>query len=280
VGCIGDPDCTSPLKCDQGTQTCVTCSSRVPCASGATCDTSVPGGSCAGTQANGDTCSGSGECVGGNCLDEATYAWPGGYCAQTCATANNCASGSACWQSYCLQTCSSNYDCRDGYACGTVTLDDGTTGTVCLPDCSYGSDCSNGKCDKYSGLCTPTGAGALTGQACTANSDCESQWCITQAASGFPGGYCASLCSTTTLTCGGDGVCDTDGTTDGFGVCYDGCTSSSDCTRSNYDCYSIDTAGDMACVPTCGTLGSSCNFLSSCCSGLSCSGFFSGTCQL
>jgi hypothetical protein len=273
-----DPDCASDPACKPIETNCtngidddgdgLTDCKDPDCANDPACKTS--------NIADGQACTADEQCKGGRCIDEATGGWPKGSCSTDCSSAS-CPTGTKCTQGYCLSTCScsgtncsNNGGCRDGYACANMNLDGGGTGTLCLPLCSDDSECDSGHCDMYANLCEPTGTGKKTGKGCTANSDCESQWCITEAASGFPGGYCMSSCNLSTDACGGDGVCYTDGSSgDGVGNCFDGCTKDSDCrTSEQYGC--TDTGMGMACYPTCGLPGAGCWSGGDCCSG-SCS---------
>jgi hypothetical protein len=131
-------------------------------------------------------------------------------------------------------------------------------------------------CNLWSGYCEADTARKRTGEACAADSDCESWFCLLQADSGYPGGYCMSFCLTNAKVCPGDGVCYFSATgTSNFAYCYDGCAGNTDCrVGESYGCYSFSSAAYTspvnACLPSCNVKGQSCTVSTECCAGMTC----------
>ncbi len=120
-----------------------------------------------------------------------------------------------------------------GQTCKTQGFDDGEL--ACTAACRFDTS-----------ACTAA-AKAGVGEPCTRDSECESDFCLTEVLQGFPGGYCVAPCN-------GDGSCD-----DPNGICVDVgrqylCLGS--CTPGGTDCrdaYSCEDLGDGAgaCWPAC-----------------------------
>ncbi|MBI3178535.1 MAG: hypothetical protein HYZ27_02670, partial [Deltaproteobacteria bacterium] len=197
----------------------------------------------------GKPCSANGQCASGRCFTESGSRWPSGACvgaANGCAldagVSWGCPSGAVCMADgfgrFCRQACSGSGSsaCRPGYACHEVPEVDGPR--WCHPLCASDADCERRGgsygCNLWSRLCeTKDKQGARYGAACSAASQCESGVCLPD-----EGGYCAGLCRKG-ASCGPDGVCDGDDTSDQTGRCFDACASQADCTRG----------GDYLCKP-------------------------------
>jgi hypothetical protein len=224
--------------------------------------------------------------------------FPGGQCTLPCTDRTDCDDGSVYNECLlltgatamaCEAYCRNGSDCRTGYTCQVLSTDaSGATRGVCLPVCASDDECGGtAQCNPYTGRCVPHGtvgtSGALTGEACSADSGCRSGNCRLPMENGgytgFLGGYCESLCripsgyntnnffNGDTLpqgTCSGDAVCVPGGNQQGvgdLGVCLDACSGATDCrpgytcvqtvqshTFTNGYCYRLDcSVSGMAC---------------------------------
>ena len=220
-GCEDDSDCTEGLACEA--------------------DAGFLGeGACVDpTAALGGACTSDSDCPpSAQCLTEADSDYPGGTCVLIgcdpmtnvgCTTDSQCLPtgfGGICWDG-----CSSDGDCRPEYLCAA-------------PD---------GFADRS--ICQPRFVPANLGQVCSAGrGSCAGGYCLSETQTGFPDSYCVALdCdpAASTPTCPGDGVCVE--TTDGGGLCLDGCTTGTDC-RTAYECRpsdSEDPTSPLACLPAC-----------------------------
>ncbi|AGP36600.1 hypothetical protein BE04_32925 [Sorangium cellulosum] len=132
----------------------------------------------------------------------------------------------------CAAECETSDDCRDGYAC--------IAGGVCWPSCTSDAQCTEvGVCDDYWDACY-----SPDGSACTEDSVCSGEWCLSQAQYGFPGGYCSGFCGDGIGECTGGGTCYID-PGDTTGICLTPCAADSDC-RDGYICDA-----DNTCWPGC-----------------------------
>lgn len=224
--------------------------------------------------------------VGARCRTPAE-GWPEGSCTVPCAgpddrgpceldgVFNFCVpteDGTAHW---CERRCANGYACeREGYVC-TGVLDPGTGAGMCTGMCGIGlPECGPGaECNGQSGMCVATGtvpAGALHGQPCAGDTDCQSGDCAEErngaTPTGYNGGFCFGLCileigwNNNTLygrpdcgdasmgqppcalpssSCPGDAVCFPyqSFTERDLGICLDGCLTDADCrTAEGYFC--------------------------------------------
>ena len=234
------------------------------------CGTSTSdGGSCNSadkTRKIGSACSTDADCPNAACDTSAAC----GYCTQICSgqantTSSACPTEATCVgvneaTSICLASCSATKPCRRGYVCL-----DANGSNVCLPACTADSDCAEGTgCNTGTGLCdaahVPLGK---VGAACTANAQCASNGCTTEAGSNgmFPGGYCVKGCTADLAVnadfCpNNDGLCLDLGPSNGKEVyaCLEACTTSVDC-RKEYTCTASadmrNAAGFGVCLPRC-----------------------------
>jgi hypothetical protein len=277
AGCPGPGDecivgaeacpCTSAGACDPGLQ-CLSNRCVDPSRTGIN---TVDGGVSGNGRPIGASCAEPGECGEGLCLNP--QALPGGYCSKTCGgqllnLTDSCPAGSACTQlneatSMCMALCGGGSDpCRAGYVCAASA-----GASVCLPRCQNDRSCRPGYgCNTATGLCQ-LGAreGGRAGAACSADSQCGSNLCLTETLSEgkFPDGYCTRACTAAEedKPCAGDdGVCI--GVSRGDGtknfLCFGSCNTGVDC-RGQYFCsadISVRTGGGLGvCVPRCEKLG-------------------------
>jgi cysteine-rich repeat protein len=239
----------------------------------------------------GAPCASDGACAGGTCFSEVDRGWPSGACSARCDVAQvDCEGTGKCFdigesQGICLQTCASGPDaCRPGYAC--VDIDGDGARVVCVPACTEDAqcptvgacsaprhtcvapetDCANGVDDDDDGLvdcedpscqalavCAP--GAAPTGAACAAASDCAAAGgdpiCFTEAAFGFPKGYCSEFCDPSPAGCASPAaVCVVGQRPDGHGECMLACSSDADCPATGYACKDAGS-GKKACQPAC-----------------------------
>ncbi|MBK8259262.1 MAG: DNRLRE domain-containing protein [Polyangiaceae bacterium] len=107
-------------------------------------------------------------------------------------------------------------------------------------------DCQDPDCQAL-GVCTP--GSTPTGGACTAQTDCAANnndpFCITESQSEWLNGYCSEYCDYFTNDCAAGAVCLP--ITSVAGLCFDGCTSNSDC-RAGYSCQDFGF-GTPVCWP-------------------------------
>lgn len=137
--------------------------------------------------------------------------------------------------------------CGSGCACSMQAK----TETVCNDstdnDADGSIDCSDSDCAG-----SPQCPLVDDGQPCTANSQCKGGLCLTEVASGYPGGHCtnAAACTVgTTNGCNG-GVCTQAGNTT---RCRIPCAGASGC-RPGYECFDPDASTSTAnsiCLPLC-----------------------------
>lgn len=183
----------------------------------------------------GGACTSSADCpLNADCVTSADY--PGGTCVVSGCDPN------------------SNTGCPNDAQC----LPSGFGGGACWDGCSADADCrTDWECvELVTGrkTCNPVFVPANLGQVCAGSGSCEGGTCIDEGFNGFPGSYCAAgTCepSATDPDCPGDGVCAP--TTDGGGLCVDGCAVDADC-RDGYGCRPVDRDvpdGPKACLPAC-----------------------------
>ncbi|MEM9195244.1 MAG: hypothetical protein AAGF12_39090 [Myxococcota bacterium] len=225
----------------------------------------------------GTPCRSDDDCDGRFCIEGSGI----GYCSWVCAADQPCPDGAQCAffngasVGSCLLPCTPAGpgmmdSCLPGFVCSAGF---GTPGPVCLSGCADDMDCDPGqRCGPGFvagvGRCfTPSVAEATP---CASNAECSiGQFCLSEAAAGFPGGAC--------LTFGCDQATGS-GCSTGFecipypftagGVCLPGCADSTAC-RAGYECRP-SPRGPSACVPRCATNadcsdGRVCDFLSGYC---------------
>ena len=111
-------------------------------------------------------------------------------------------------------------------------------------------------------------SGPLTGDPCTGAPDCPNG-CLSAAAYGFPGGYCAAQCFGNAALCGKESHCGV--AVQNFAFCLRNCTSHADCRQAaGYECF--DSDGDTAkeCMPVgsgSGAVGAPCVTTADCAGG-------------
>jgi len=97
-------------------------------------------------------------------------------------------------------------------------------------------DCEDPGCQATM-ACAP-GAGAA-GVMCTANAECAANMndpiCVTEAFSGWSGGYCSQFCDLANDDCPSGSACLNSGLSLSHGICFDLCTTNADC-RAGYQC--------------------------------------------
>jgi kumamolisin len=134
------------------------------------------------------------------------------------------------------------------YCAGT-----GTNGT-CQVGCGVTSDCTNNQvCDGCTHACVAAGnTGAQIGDACNADTDCQTGGMCLPAIYGLPGGYCSAQCSSSAVcSCPSGASCLSLG---GFAFCAEDCSvNGQDCRReaSGYVCQPIDPTDNGVCFPAC-----------------------------
>jgi hypothetical protein len=189
----------------------------------------------------GAACDSGADCpVGAGCATEQDFDLPGGACVvQGCDPESNtgCPDDAQCLPAgfqggFCYDGCATDDDCRAEYQC----LDYMESGRLtCQPrfvDTNLGGDCDE------------------------PGTSCAGGFCLAESTNGFPDSYCAAGdCDPTAAedNCPGDGVCAP--TSDGGGLCIDGCTMQNDC-RDAYECRNVDPADPQsptACLPACTT---------------------------
>lgn len=266
--CSADEDCGDGAVCvavDMGTSLCLTscepganecragygcstaagvpvclpgCEDDSDCATGQECE--VGGGfSGAGacfdpTSAVGDPCTSEGDCPAGGFCRTAEEGWPGGSCGLPgCDFENDdCPAGSHCVVTgrfpFCIDDCTTDDECRDGY--------------TCIPQLGFPERTT----------CQPTFDESALGVACSQRRNpCLGGFCLREGEYGFPDSYCIAVGCDADTPCPGDGVCFTTGS--GVGVCFDGCTATTDC-RAGYTCRpsnSEDASSPLGCLPGC-----------------------------
>lgn len=130
---------------------------------------------------------------------------PGGFCTVPCEDRtpcdfnnvyHHCLARDGETQKYCERRCLNGIDCgRAGYTC---QLFQGEDEGACFGLCDADEQCGGGqRCEPYSARCVASDApddGAINGETCAAATDCRSEFCITEADNGWPGGACISRC--------------------------------------------------------------------------------------
>ncbi len=221
--------------------------------------------------------------------------FPGGFCTRRCTSIAGCWSGTVCDATalVCVPACTpGGRECEPfGGACATSTAGPGQ----CVPACftvgapgtppGYPSCVPGTVCDPYRGTCgSIPSVGAESGEPCTNDSACRGNHCVTETdlagiASGWIGGYCASLGrvpDSTAYVVGspvpqstcppGSGVVPLHGESQGAVVeCLKTCNVASDC-RAGYQCdHRLSAMGGApffsngVCVPIdCAIAGATC----------------------
>lgn len=143
--------------------------------------------------------------VGAVCRSAESTGTPGGVCTVPCEDRtpcdfnnvyHHCLARIGETQKYCERRCINGLDCgRSAFTC--QLFGDQEEG-VCYGLCVSDEECGAGlKCEPYSGRCvtpdTPNSA-AINGEPCAALEDCRSNFCISEADNGWPGGSCISRC--------------------------------------------------------------------------------------
>lgn len=174
--------------------------------------------------------------------------------------------------------CEVDADCSDGDTCSEDRCRLGRCSALLIPGCchddadcgpSFGprcekasslcvaciedADCLEGTCDEASFRCVTPKAGA----ACTSDAECDSGWCLQEASTGYPHGFCGKACQSPedceSLACvevaGGEKSC--------LPVCF----SDAEC-RPAYMCLGVG-ADRGACFPHC-TQASDCPVVGTC----------------
>ncbi|MDF1566058.1 MAG: hypothetical protein P1V51_23695 [Deltaproteobacteria bacterium] len=262
LGCTTSNDCPPGSVCGSG-QCIQSCNSNLDCRSGGyacveqgSTTGCVPYGS--GTGGPGAPCSSVADCAGGVgviCQGADTGA---GTCAQGCNADTDCGPGQRCvngadGQSTCEITCASDADCQPNYTCKDVG-----EGLICMPGISGGS--------------------GQVGDGCTDDDQCEDNICILQKDNAWRGGYCSAPCADG-YPCPSGSHCSAMGTYEGVsgGICFESCSSHSDCTRQGFRCWDHDGDGVNECAGYAGgggVTGDTCTAIDEC------GGGNTGTCFL
>ena len=125
-------------------------------------------------------------------------------------------------------------------------------------DLCAGVDCPDGEaCDPATGLCARVGTppGSTAGP-CDEETNCTLGECVSEEASGIPGGFCNVSCEEEGA-CAEDTLCvaiGTDDDGDPRGVCVDACADGSLC-REGWVCRPAPDAGIALCLPDCRLVG-------------------------
>ncbi len=212
-----------------------------PADTGTVMDTSAPdtSGPCPG--AVGCPCAGASACASGICADSLTVttglynaAGMTSFCTQPCCTSSDCSAGTVCFATgqggdYCVEpdwigrtqgtgsggggaTCSTGRDCRSGL-CGSG----GKCVDTCCSSASASAECSGGQTcqfdafpgltsvDKnYSAFCATSQGTRPTGDTCSSDSSCQSNFCA--ATGGSFQSTCLGACRSTS-SCGSGESC-------------------------------------------------------------------------
>ena len=238
--CSSDSECGAgghcgPINPDAGVGVCFkSCSTNADCPrAGYECFDFDNNGDreCAptgtGNRAVGEACDTVGDCSGGqgaSCLLAPTVLRDG-YCSRRCTSSADCGSGAHCSSQWglCLQTCTSSGQCRSsGYSC-------------------YDAD-DAGQNECWQGA---TGNGQV-GDPCVNVWDCAGEefgFCLDEANSGVPGGYCIVTCEETVCPAGSECI-DLGGGNPLF--CMETCPDGT-CDRGDYACYSPGTPAVDVC---------------------------------
>ncbi len=144
-------------------------------------------------------------------------------------------------------------DCADSDCSGETYCE--TTETTCNDafdnDGDGDVDCADSDCNSYAACSTGT-----VGDPCTQASDCSgisaNAGCLVEYGLGFPSGYCAEACDTSSPSCTeADTTCAT--LVSGYDFCFQNCTlaNPTEC-RAGYSCVDDgDSDGEGVCIPEC-----------------------------
>jgi hypothetical protein len=284
-GCTTDEDCRDGLACVPD----ATFPDRRFCGPGCTSDADCSGGRVCNERTGecdvmfdpselGTACSTvEGACAGGGCLREVDSGFPGSYCVFVgCDTAmptmGGCPGDGVCvaGAGLCLDGCETDMDCtRPGYACRPSDLADPMSPTACRPACTDDAQCANPGfvCNDGTGLCLEAFDPAALGTECAGADGCPGGRCVTEAASGWPGGMCTfpgcRLSGTgPSEPCPAMSTCIDDGTGDPtLGVCVPSCPATM--CRAGYACTTDACRAD--CTPASCTDGRTCDDTSGLC---------------
>jgi hypothetical protein len=250
------------------------------------------------------TCASNGDCAALGSTAACLTEFADGLCTRRCASDADCGDGSAaaCLDEVCIPRCTPGDTRCDAFGASCVLTDasDPTRGT-CRPSCfptsatppRVGFHTCDG-CNVWTGTCDGTDPpGAANGAPCLQDSDCRGSFCFPEAdatsgeATGFVGGYCASVAyrlDDSSYVRGSDiprGNCPDgsapypfDGTSGGGAtLCFATCDDATPC-RAGYECDHFVSASDGSayfhngfCLPAaCATSGPT-----GCASGYGCS---------
>ncbi len=271
--CVGDSDCGEGGNCvadfftwqdangtanDNGT--CMdACASADDCRDGYGCvDYDTDGvGECVPSNTEGEApgaaCAADGlECSGllGQCLGEASGFPDAGYCISFCDVEGACIDGSHCSDGIftgfeiCVQDCATDADCGDGLTCQDIDQDGANE---CMPE----QEVANGS--------------GAPGDACASTGDCaggENGFCISEAGSGFPGGYCTVDCTADEALCVAGSSCAA--LSDTQSLCLDDCMNTSDCRGDGYACMDLTNGGVAVNTPGSCFVAESCDATTPC----------------
>lgn len=263
-GCCGRGTCVTPstqstIACGQGGAMCMSCPRGQDCVNG-TCQASAGCGPV--------TCAGCCAPVINRCVDftqQNQFACGiGGAQCGLCAMGQSCSSGvcssgpvdggpgpGTCNAQSCPTGCCAFGQCLTGPAVTNFTC--GTGGQMCT-QCASGTTCQSGVClapTQPDGGPVPV---LPTGSACNGMSLCEGQ-CIEQAIggqpSGFPGGYCTSMCAPNQPCSSGVCITESIGPT-AASSCRSTCTGVGQGTcRAGYVCTVAPGLSVSWCRPSC-----------------------------
>lgn len=268
------------------------CSSNSDCGAGSICGHRSAGGRgiCVKACTTDSQCGRPGYgCVGGSC--NPVGAGTGGV-GSPCTTVADCSGGSTAvcmpggsggTSGMCTVACSAGAACPAGTHCA-LSSGDG----VCLAGCQSSTDCNAGQtCADWDGdgtsECVPAGG---AGDPCQTNADCSSGTCLTQAGSGWAGGYCTKTCTSDT-DCSAGSRCVA--SSSGPSMCLRTCSSSGDCRGAGYACVNPDGGTTSVCDAYgggTGGIGDPCQSTADCAGGTSAqcatgtSGFPGGYCTV
>lgn len=183
-------------------------------------------------------------CSDGDACTNDVLAGSAGQCNAECIfqPITSCVSNDGCCPSGCTFAVDSDCSCVPdtcaslGWECGTVTDDGCNGGGEMCGVCGADEDC-------LANVCEPN---YRVGAGCSSDVQCDpsSGVCLTEAETGYPGGYC-------TLACTFDAECGAGNHCGPAGFCQRSCSDDAEC-RTGYECFDID--GDAA--EECGAVGS------------------------
>lgn len=221
-----------------------------------------------GTDPGDDDVCGDGVVTGSETCDRAIPAGSPGACPTSCndglACTNDVLEGSAATCDARCTTTPITACVNDDSCCPSVCTTENDSDCSCTPRTS----CDVGECgivDDGCGGPLNCGTCAIGGQ-CHTDADCESGICVTEASSGWTGGFCTLGC-TTDEHCGTGAHCAY--RSDGPGVCLATCDGNEDC-RDDYTCQDIDGDGARECAPSgtgTGAIGAPCDRVADCSGG-------------